>query len=89
MEEVTELKRRFEDHLEDYRVHTNDEIERKVRDDERYTQTMHSIDCLAKSTKDVVDAWTFANTVQKFVKWLSGFAILGGIIAYFSKVLHS
>ena len=89
MEEVKELKRRFEDHLEDYRTQTIEDVARKVRDDERYTQTMHSIDCLAKSTKDVVDAWTFANTVQKFVKWLSGFAILGGIITYLSKVLPS
>lgn len=37
---------------------------------------------LTESTQGVVDAWVVANGLQKFIKWVSSFAIIGGIIAW-------
>lgn len=37
---------------------------------------------LTEATKGVVEAWTVANGLSKFLKWLSSFAIIGGIVAW-------
>tara|TARA_R110000803_G_scaffold210114_1_gene281090 strand:+ start:2769 stop:3029 length:261 start_codon:yes stop_codon:yes gene_type:complete len=37
---------------------------------------------LTKATNGVVEAWTVANGLSKFLKWLSSFAIIGGIWAW-------
>tara|TARA_R110000803_G_scaffold16073_5_gene44197 strand:+ start:3154 stop:3441 length:288 start_codon:yes stop_codon:yes gene_type:complete len=37
---------------------------------------------LTEATNGVVEAWTVANGLSKFLKWLSSFAIIGGIAAW-------
>lgn len=37
---------------------------------------------LTIATQGVVEAWTVANGLSKFLKWLSSFAVIGGIWAW-------
>lgn len=57
----------------------------KTSDDLRHEQAMKEIAALRQATADVVNAWKVANGFQKFVKWLSGFAVLGAAITWASK----
>jgi len=36
---------------------------------------------LSYATQGMVDAWSTARNLQRFVKWLSGFAIIGAMVA--------
>jgi hypothetical protein len=44
---------------------------------------------LTLSTQGLVDAWSAANTFQKFVKWISGFTIVAAAIAWLSVKLNN
>ena len=80
--EVIELKRRLEDHIADYRVHCAEEEAKTIRHEEMYEKNMVAIATLVTSTQGVVDAWVFANSFHRFIKWLSGFALLGAAITW-------
>ena len=80
--ELARLNRRFEDHLDDYREHVSDDLVKHARQDEMHEQNMEAISALTKSTQGVVDGWVFANNVQRFIKWLSGFAVFAGLISW-------
>lgn len=75
--QMKELNRRFEDHVSDYRIHIAEDVEKHRRQDEMYEKNMQAISDLTGATKGVVDAWVFANTFQRFLKWLSAFGIIG------------
>ena len=81
-EELIKIQRRLEDHLEAYRDNNYTNEARHLKHEEMYKKNMEAIDKLAATTQGVVDAWIFANSFHRFVKWLSGFAFLGGIIAW-------
>lgn len=86
-DEITKLKNKLERHLD---WHKDTEIEaekRQLRRDTAYEQNMEAIAALTKSTQGVVDAWAAANNFQKFIKWLSGFALIGAMIAWAIKQL--
>jgi hypothetical protein len=86
--EIESLKRRFETHLEDYRVNVSRELDKNLRQDELHRQNMEAIAALTKSTQDVVDAWVFANTFQKFIKWASGFALIAVFINWLQQQIN-
>lgn len=48
------------------------------------TQELNAVNIakLTQATQGVVEAWTVANGLSKFLKWLSSFAILGAIIIW-------
>lgn len=46
-----------------------------------------AIAALTKSTQGLVDAWSAAQSFQRFIKWLSGFAILVALVSWFSAKL--
>jgi hypothetical protein len=63
------------------------QIEQRIRNkdyDRKHEETMTAIANLTSATADVVDAWKVANGLQRFVKWLSGFAVIGAVMAYFA-----
>lgn len=57
------------------------------RHNEMYEKNMEAIAKLTESTQGVVDAWTTANNLHKFTKWLSGFAIVGIVITWLIDIL--
>ena len=78
------LQQKLDNHIDDYKKHCDDENERwdhLIVAQERNTQ---SIKELTEATRDIVTIWQAADgtmktmsAVGKFVKWLSGFAVLG------------
>lgn len=63
------------------------QIEQRIRNkdyDRKHEETMVAIANLTCATRDVVDAWKVANGLQRFVKWLSGFAVIGAMLTYFA-----
>lgn len=79
-EDLASLTHRFEEYL----------IKRDLKDkaaDARLdklltTQEVNSANIaeLTKATKGVVEAWTVANGLSKFVKWLSSFAVVTAVV---------
>lgn len=77
---ITNLERKLEAHiLEDAKVHTSY--------DARLEQQMTNVDKLVMSTQGLVDAWTVANGLHKFIKWISGFAIVIAAAIWIAKRL--
>lgn len=77
--EFKKLKEKFLEHQIEHRIKNRDY-------DIKHEQTLEAISQLTSSTQDVVDAWKVASGLQRFVKWLSGFAVVvGAAIAFFSK----
>lgn len=89
--QVLLLQQKLDDHIEDYNKHCEDEEKRwdhLIVAQERNTQCIkeltQSTKELTDSTRDIVSAWNAANgTVKtmsalgKFIKWLSGLAVVG------------
>lgn len=53
-------------------------------DDTRHELLMAAIEKTNESVQGVVEAWIVANALQRFVKWVSTFAILGAGILWFT-----
>ena len=74
--------------------HHSDEFDRHVKDEEiRWNKLLSvtesnatAIEDLAASTKGVVDAWQTSTNVGRFVKWLSGFAVIGAAYTWWTKL---
>lgn len=81
-EEVIKLQRRLEQHLDTYRNDAFIIEARFVKHEAMQEKNLEAIDRLTATTQGVVDAWVFANGFHRFIKWLSGFAFLGGAIAW-------
>lgn len=81
-EEIKALRDRLDKHLESYQADTVKYTERQLRQDIAHAQSMEAIDKLTKATQGVVDAWVIANGFSRFLKFLSSFVILGGILTW-------
>ena len=78
------LQQKLDNHIEDYKKHCEEENNRwdhLIVAQERNTQ---SIQELTVATRDIVTVWQAADgtmktmsAIGKFVKWLSGFAVIG------------
>lgn len=79
-----ELVKQVAEHLDEYTQHKKDYLARQLHQDELQLANLKAINDLTKSTQGLVDAWTAANNLQRFVVWASKFAILAGAAAYLS-----
>lgn len=98
-EELHLLQRRLENHIGRFDEHVAQQDKRWEQLMESQKETNESIKELVTcttelhaSTKDVVEAWNtgtsvvkFGGAIGKFIKWLAGFAVLGGIISWISQ----
>lgn len=75
--EFKQLRSKFEDHLIEHRIRNKDYELRQERQDTKHEQNMEAIAKLTKATQGVVDAWSVVTGIQKFLKWVSGFAVIG------------
>lgn len=76
-EELIKLRERVEHHLDWHRDDAVEYKERQRRHDMMQEHNLKAIADLTTATKGLVDAWTTASNVQKFVKWIATFALLG------------
>lgn len=65
------------EHLEHYALHRKEYLERQAHQDMIQESNLRAIEALTKATAGLVNAWTVANGVNRFVVWLSKFAVLG------------
>lgn len=79
------LQEEFKQHKEAFAAHLKENEERWEMLVRMQEQNTAAIQQLTHSTQGLVDAWLAANTLQKFIKWASSFAILGGFIAWAAK----
>lgn len=93
--QVLLLQEKLDNHIKDYHEHLDEH--RKQWDTLLTTQRQNTedISSLTDSTKDLVNVWHAADGTMKslsalggFMKWLSGFAILGVIISWVSKMFY-
>ena len=81
---VAELKKEFDSHL---KKHKDCELKNKeimLEINQQQKLNTEAIAELTTSTQGLVDAWTAANTLSKFMKWLASFAIVATGLAWFS-----
>lgn len=98
-EELHLLQRRLDNHIGQFKQHVAQQDRRWDQLMQSQEDTNQSIKELVvcttelhASTKDVVEAWNtgtsvvkFGSALGKFIKWLAGFAVLGGIINWLSQ----
>jgi len=87
--ELIRLKRRFEKHLDAYRMH---ELEHAHREEQLLKEQENTARNIAKlydtckfqadSTEGLVELWNTANTIRKFVMWVMGFSGVGVFLAW-------
>jgi len=84
LNEVTELRRILDEHLAESKeryarydeIHEANILAISQLTDDVATLTKGIAD-LTRSTQGLVDGWVAARAFQRFIKWLSSFAILG------------
>lgn len=81
-DDMKKLRKRFEVHLDEHRVDAAEYQELQLRQSLAHEEAMKNISELTVATKGLVDAWNAASTIQRFFKWLSGFAVLVAIITW-------
>jgi hypothetical protein len=80
-----QLTEKLSAHLSDYEIHKRDYLARQQRQDEAHENNLKAIQALTVATQGLVDAWTVANGIQRFVVWLSKFAVLTTVAIYLSN----
>jgi len=81
-DELAELRRIVEDHItsDDKRYKHYDDVHEKNTTD--ISNLITALATLTRATQGLVDGWIAARAIQRFIKWLSGFAFLGAISAW-------
>lgn len=80
---VADLRRELDSHKEAFIKHVNEDQLRWDRLLVAQEANTKSIEALTHATQGLVDAWSAASAFQRFIKWLSGFALLGAGITWF------
>lgn len=94
--DVNTVNEKLDNHLQEYEMHQEELAKRHKRQDEAYENTLFTINELASSTKEVnksvkelsdstkgvVEIYTVVTGLQRFFKWLSGFAVAVVILVW-------
>lgn len=86
-QEIEILRRRLDRHIGECRLHTleNEKIEKRMLLAQEANTT--SIAELTAATKGLVELYTTVNTLQRFGKWISGFAFVGVLLAWWNDLI--
>lgn len=77
----------LEDQVEENSKSTKS-IEQLVKENTTKVASLEEkIDALTTATEGLVSAWTTANNVQKFIKWISGIGVLAMVITWIISIL--
>jgi hypothetical protein len=74
--QLRRLGDKVDTHLEQYRADCKEFTERQIKIQLAHEQNMEAIKALTVATSNVVNAWTVASGLQKFIKWISSFAVV-------------
>ena len=84
--EIRLLQDKLDSHIKQCEERAAKQNERDMKQDERWEKVIgmnednaRNIDILITSTAEIIKAWEASSTLGRFVKWLSGFAVLGVI----------
>lgn len=66
---IEDLHKQLNEHINHYEL-------RQREQDIRLEAIQNSLSSISSDMKPIVDAWTTATGIQKFLKWLSGFGLL-------------
>ncbi len=87
------LQVKLDNHIKEYHEHLEEQRNQWDKLLTTQRQNTEAITSLTDSTKDLVNVWHAANGTMKslsalggFMKWLSGFAFVGVIITWASKL---
>ena len=86
-DDVHKLRRRFEDHLGHHREDEHQYERRQEKQDQAHAEAMTAIAKLTEAVKPLVDGISALITIQKLVKWASGFAFIGVMAAWLMDYL--
>ncbi len=95
-EKLLLLEKKLDDHMQEFDRHREEEdarwehlLELTEKNTQISTANAKSIENLASSTHDMVEAWNNTNgalkvgaAVGNFLKWLSGFAVIGWMFTW-------
>lgn len=95
-DEMLMLQRKLEVHIDAYEKHVEEDHrrwDRFIATQEEHSKSLddltRSLDTAVKSMEGLLTAWQAANgaikvgaTVTRFLRWLSGFAVIGAAAAY-------
>ena len=85
--QLEKLGDKMDTHLEQYRADRKEFTEWRIKMQLAHEQNMAAIKALTEATSVVVNAWTVAAGVQKFIKWVSSFAIVGAAVIWLAAKL--
>ena len=90
--ELKHQKKLIEIHIERFRMHEIEEVNRHDNFLVSQNEQKEAINNLTVSTKGMVEAWEaangaikVANNIGKLMKWLSSFAVIGGLYIWFKN----
>jgi len=72
-------------HKDEFRMHIMEDDIREDRLIRAQEQNTANIESLTKATQGLVDAWTAANLLSRFVKWLGSFAVVGTLLVWLNS----
>ena len=91
-EQLILLQQKVDAHILEYKSRCDREDERWSNLIDSQERNTKGIEDLTKSTQGMVEAWQAAGGAMKvmsalghFVKWLSGFAIIGGCVTWIAQ----
>lgn len=91
---VDALSMRVDNHLTEYDLHRAEILAQLNTQTQTLTQNTVAITALTEAlseltaaTTGVVEAYTTANNVQRFVKWLAAFGLLAAVSAWLVKAV--
>ena len=80
--ELDEFSRDLHAHIEKDRERWDKMVDNQRAIEIAVLKLTAQVEQLTKATEGVVEAWQTANALQRFLKWLGGFAIIGGLITW-------
>lgn len=86
-EELIKLHRRVSEQEDKLDTHVTEQYKVNSEHGRMHQDTMEAIAELTKATSGMVDVWSTAHSLQKFIKWLSGFAVIGAVMLWLAEKL--
>jgi hypothetical protein len=85
MHPLTKLQADLEHHISD-ETEKWDTLMRQNEDQTRaITELTRAVNELTAATEGIVESWRTLQAIRRFTVWLSGFAVIGGIVAACKK----
>lgn len=92
---IVMLQVKLDNHIKEYQRHREEQLKQWKTIIHSQEENTRAISSLNESTKDLINVWRAAegtmsslSAIGRFMKWLSGFAIISVIIGYFTKLFE-